>query len=153
MLLTGRDIDISWQPSWEAAPVRMGHGTRCTVSIEGETLDVLALDQASGTMWADKVVTGGTWGGDAEMLCTQSEADALVRQSLAQATGGELARIWVPVGGTQVTGRIVLDSVDASGDVDGMLEVSVSFTGTGFPAADGSTGDGVFDVTFDSTFE
>lgn len=152
MILKGENADIQWQPAWADAMSPMGHGTRCTLGIEVETEDVLRMD-ASGTAryWRDKIVTGAAWSGTADTLCTQAEADALLRQSLLQAAGGDAVMLRVVIGGTAVAGTVYLDSVEVGGDMDGALEVTVSFTGCGVPSVPSGAG-GVFDITFDTTF-
>ena len=154
MLLTGRDTDVMWIAPGAREYTLMGHGTRCTVNIDIETVDVLMirLGTSPTTYWKDKKVTGSAWSGDLDLLCTQEEVDAIMRASIEQLGGVREVRLSVKVGGTQITGKVVILSVDVSGDMDGMTEVSVSFDGAGEPTT-AAGGTRTFDMTFDTTFD
>lgn len=154
MLLTGRDTDVWWVAPGDLDYTLMGHGRTCSVSIETDTVDVLMINVGTSppSYWRDKKVTGSSWKGDLDLLCTQEEVDAIMRAAVEQLGGWREVRLSVKVGGTQVTGKVVLTSVDVSGDMDGMTEVSVSFDGAGEPTtAPGGTR--TFDMTFDTTFD
>lgn len=157
MIITGRDTDILWQPPGMDGWQYLGHGTRCSLSIEAEAEEVarMATSNTGATYWHDRIVTAGTWSGDADLLCTQAEADLLMATMLAQCSpGGSLARFKFKIGGMIITGSAVIDGVDVSGDMDDAAGVSLTLTGCGrlediTPAGD----NGVFDITFDSTFQ
>lgn len=157
MIITGHKVDVLWDLDGSGNYTAIGRGTRCSVAFDFTFNDVLDMSQGEddAEFFEEKLLTKAAWTADCDLLCSEDELVALIGAAMGQARGKAhpIVRINMPF--FRLTGQAVVASLDIDADLADAVQVAISFEGSGQPEMEEKTegNGGVFDVTFDSTFQ